>query len=92
MEFEYQLDRDEVWGVLKPQGMNKVVDFWRKKGIFGLGRKNGGKNQRFRLEGNYLLSKNGKAAKLREDGKIGGSKPACNDKNEQWEILDSCDN
>ena len=42
------------------------------------------------MEGKYLLSKIGKAAKPRSDGKIGGSQPACDDKNEQWEILDSC--
>ena len=91
MEFEYKLDAaDEVWGVLKPHGSIKVVDFWFSQGIFGMWYKHGGNNQRFRMEGKFLLSKIGKAAKPRSDGKIGGSQPACDDKNEQWEILDSC--
>ena len=98
MEFEYQLDPDEVWGVLKPKGSAKVWDFWEVsfgKGFFGLWTKyNPGRNhQKFRMEGKYLLSRAKKfeiALKPRRDGKIGLSKPVCSDKMEQWQILDSC--
>ena len=62
VEFQYQLDPDEVWGVLKPKGSAKVWDFWEVsfgKGFFGLWTKyNPPRNhQRFRMEGKYLLSR-----------------------------------
>ena len=77
MEFEYQLDPDGVWGVLKPKGSAKVWDFWEVsfgKGFFGLWTKNDGNHQKFRMEGKYLLSRAKKseiALKPRRDGKIG---------------------
>ena len=43
------------------------------------------------MEGKHLLSKTGNAVQAREDGKMDGSNPVCDDKNEQWEIVDSCD-
>ena len=93
VEFTYHLDSDEVWGVLKPQGdhNNMVLDFYYRERVFGIWRKHGGNNQRFRMEGKHLLSKTGNAVQAREDGKMDGSNPVCDDKNEQWEIVDSCD-
>ena len=90
VEFEYELDSDKVWGVLKlPSG--KVIAFHNN--YFGWWSKHNGSNQRFRMEGNFLILKTGVVVMPKNNGRITGTnRPVCDDDSQQWEILNSCPN